>query len=137
MRTRLQKLWLVLTVAYAVIRIALAHRYLRKFGLSVPAFAAIELTSSVLFGFASGRFVPAVVDRHRRHMVGWGSATLVGFMAPDLFAMVTTRRIPQRMLKFLAFFIFVTLGISAISLFRRIRTANAESHGESHGESEP
>jgi hypothetical protein len=130
MRTRLQKLWLGIAVAYALIRIALAQRYLSSFGLSIPAFAAIELCSSVLFGFASGRFVPAVVDRHRRHIAMWGPATLVGFLAPDLFAVITTPKAPKKLLAQLIIVIVGSLAFSGYELIRRIKKAKTVSAAE-------
>jgi hypothetical protein len=125
MRSRLQIIWLGATLAYALVRIALADRYFAKYGLSVPAFAALELGSSALFGFASGRFIPAVVDRHRRHTFGWGAATLVGFGAPDLFAVITIRRIPHNLLVILVVIIVGSLTFSGYELSRRVRTARA------------
>ncbi len=126
MRTRLQTIWLFATIGYALVRIALADRYLSKYGLSVPAFAAIELSSSALFGFASGRFVPAVADRQPKAMASWGLATLIGFGAPDLFAVVTTHRIPRNLLVTLVVVIVGSLTFSAFELSRRIRHARRE-----------
>jgi hypothetical protein len=129
MRSRLQLLWLLVTLAYAGVRIALASRYLAGYGLSIPIFAVIELASSALFGFASGRFVPALAartgpdGRHWRELINWGAATLIGFAAPDAFVFATTRRVPFQTLILLIFFVTASMVFSSFTLRRRVRAA--------------
>jgi hypothetical protein len=125
MRSRLQLLWLLVTLVYAGIRIALASRYLAGYGLSIPVFAVIELASSALFGFASGRLVPALADRtmpgkHTKQSINWGAATLVGFAAPDAFVFATTRSVPFQTLLVLIIFVTGSLTFSSVSLRRRV-----------------
>jgi hypothetical protein len=126
MRSRLQMLWFLVTVGYAVLRIALARRFLSRYGLSIPQFAVIEILSSALFGFASGRLIPRLA--HRRNMsekalrvtLGWGVATVIGFAAPDVFVFATTRRVPIQMLVLLVMFVMGSLSFSSFMIRRRV-----------------
>jgi hypothetical protein len=142
MRSRLQLLWLVVTLAYAGARIALAARYLAGYGLNIAVFAVIEVISSALFGFASGRFVPALAASrsahersqvgHVRDLINWGAATLVGFAAPDAFVFATTKQVPFQTLLILICFVVLSMSFSWYTLRRRVDAVRNERSNE-HG----
>ena len=136
MRRRLQGLWIVTTVTYAFVRIFLASKFLAKYGLRTRWFAAIELPSALLFGFASGRLVGALLDWHAhgrrgwlRGRIVWGTLTAVGFIAPDVYVFASTRHLPRPLFVVLVVFVVASLVLSALSFWRRV---SQESHEPGH-----
>ncbi len=117
---RWEKIWVVLTVGYAFVRIALADRFFSEYGLSVWWFAAVELSSSALFGVSSARFVKSVVTDAVKNRIPWAFGTLVGFTAPDAFVFWSTRRLPHSLLAAFAAFVTVSVITSVVSVRRRI-----------------
>jgi hypothetical protein len=128
---RWERIWVVLTVGYAFVRIALADRFFSEYGLSVWWFAAVELSSSALFGVSSARFVKSVVTVTGTHRIPWAFATLVGFTAPDAFVFWSTRRLPHSLLAAFAGFVGVSVITSVISVRRRISKGKSLPPGSS------
>jgi hypothetical protein len=110
----------LVTVAYAFVRIELADKFLTEYGLSIWWFAAIEISSSILFGVASARFVKAVLDPEAKHRNLWGLGTLIGFTAPDAFVFISTKTLPKSVLETLVLFVLVSVVSSVVSIRRRI-----------------
>ena len=138
MRRRLQGLWIATTVAYAFVRIFLASKFLARYGLRTRWFAAIELPSALLFGFASGRLVGALLDWHAhgrrgwlRGRIAWGTLTAVGFLAPDVYVFASTRHLPRPLFVALVVFVVASVALSALSFSRRVRK---QSHEPDHDE---
>ena len=123
-RRSIEHAWIVATLLYAAFRIALAERFLAKYGLNVGWFALIEVISSLLFGLASGRFVGAVLDRHRRAF-GWAGLTVVGYAAPDAYVFESTHRLPRGILAIMLGFIALSMAVSFFSLQHRLREERA------------
>jgi lysylphosphatidylglycerol synthetase-like protein (DUF2156 family) len=123
-RRSIEHAWIVATLVYAAFRIALAQRFLAKYGLNVGWFALLEVLSSLLFGLASGRFVGAVLDRHRRAF-GWAGLTVVGYAAPDAYVFKSTHRLPRGLLAVMLVFIALSMAVSFFSLQHRLREERA------------
>ncbi len=120
-----ERLWILLSVGYAVVRIVLADRFLAEYGLSIRWFAAIEIGSSLLFAVSSARFIRTIVDATHRHRLLWAFGTLIGFASPDLFVFATTRHLPKTLLVILVVVAIITLGVSAGTFTRRVRAARS------------
>ncbi len=141
MRFRLQLLWLATTLSYALLRIALAQRFLSQYGLNVTRFAMVELASSTLFGVASGRLIPALVAKRQlpsngwKPTISWGMATVVGFATPDIYIFRSTHRVPIQVLAVLLSVVTLSMIVLVFELRRKLRTTqDACSPNVSHGD---
>jgi hypothetical protein len=120
---RLVKLtWYTVSALYALLRVALAARFAGPYGLSVPWFAVVELTSTVPYAVGVARTVAALADRRLDRALRWGPIAFAGWIAPDLFVLATTHRPPV----WLVVVVLVWLSISGVlgvrSLTTQIRT---------------
>ena len=93
-RRRLEWAWYGISLLYCCVRVYLADRYVRRYGLDVPAFAVVEFSSTVPYAVGTARLVGALVDRAMRRATFWGLVASAGFVAPDLFTLVTADRTP-------------------------------------------
>lgn len=82
-------------MAYAVLRIFLAGRYLGSYGLHAKTFAALELSSSAVLAVASARAVGALLDRRKRSAIEWTLITVAAYLVPDVYVLISTRRVPR------------------------------------------
>ena len=116
-------LWIIASLGYAVLRIALADRYLTKYGLNTLWFALVELLSTLAFGVASARLVGAALDKRFRAAVGWIALTLAGFLSADIYTILATRHLPNHM-NYVVFGV-IALGIvtTVIGLCSQLRQA--------------
>ena len=114
-------MWVIASLAYAVLRISMADRFLKKYGLNTFWFAIIELLATVVFSVASARFVGAVLDRRSKQTFGWLGLTLAGFLAADVYTILVTNQLPDN-ITFLMFFA-ISLGIvgTVVGLFFQLR----------------
>ncbi len=116
-------LWIVASLGYAVLRIALADRYLTKYGLNTLWFALVELLSTLAFGVASARLVGAALDRRFRAAVGWIALTLAGFLSADIYTILATRHLPDHMNYIVFGVIAIGIVTTVIGLCTQLRQA--------------
>lgn len=124
-RTLLSRLWLLGSVAYGGVRALLVWRFLSGYGVNPWGFAAVELGSSALYGWASARVVLAVVDR------SWGLLWRVGplavgtYAAPDIFVFATLGHAPDGLVRTLVGIVGVSALLAAVALVREVRRRRA------------
>ena len=116
---RLERVWILGNIGYAVFRILLARQFLARHGLNVWAFAVVEATSSILWAIGSVRLVRALTGRRRGPALGWGAVATVGFFAPDVYVLTTTHRVPWWIYAVIAVWITVATTVAT----KRIVTA--------------
>ena len=136
----LQGAWVGATLAYGALRVVLAGAFLADYGVNIVVFAIIELTSSYVFGVASGRLVDEVIHGRRGSRIRLGLTTLAGYSAPDVYVIIHAHRFPEGLRNTVLGIVAGTTIVSAAVLVRRIRAErNHEAHESSkvtdHGDS--
>jgi hypothetical protein len=106
---------------YAAFRILLAAGILGHHGLNVWAFTIVEILSSVPWALGSVRLATAVIDRHPARAWRWGTLAVGGFLAPDLFVVITTHHVPWIVYLVIGFWVLIAGGISARRLALEIK----------------
>jgi hypothetical protein len=122
-RQVLERTWLFLSLLYAVCRIVFVGVFLRTYGVSPWVFAAVELSSSLVWGVGSARCVGLVVDRQWRRLRLWGLVTLAGYVAPDTYVFSRAGRMPTSMIVVLVAVVVISLVSTAVWLLRSVRGA--------------
>ena len=121
----LERLWIVGSIAYGGLRIFVADRTVRRYGVNIWAFGCVELSTSWVYGLSTARVVGALVDRKMRPAVRWGAAAAGSFLAPESFVVLTGRHMPLAVYLVVAG-LLTTLGTAAtVSLVRNVRAARA------------
>ena len=120
-RRVLERLWIVGSVAYGGLRVFIADRTVKRYGVNIWAFAGVELVTSFIYGLSSARVVGALIDRRADRAVRWGVLTAVSFLAPETFILLTGRRMPT-VVYIVIGALLATLGtVAAVSLRRKVR----------------
>jgi len=88
------RLWVALVMLWAGIRILAVEVWLVGYGVNIWWFAAIELSSSVVYGTSSARLVHALAQRDRKQSARWGFLTLIGYVLPDTYMLSSGRAMP-------------------------------------------
>jgi hypothetical protein len=125
-RRRLEHAWFFVVVAYALIRIFLADKFLAKYGLPIKPFAVVEIMSSMVYALASARFIGALVDNHNRKAGFFGLCSLVGFGAPDVFVIAASDHIPRSIYVVLALIVLGTAVYTIRELRSKMRKARVQ-----------
>ena len=109
------------SVAYGGLRIFVADRTVKRYGVNIWGFAAVELSTSWLYGLATARVVGSLVDRRLRRAVRWGVAGAVTFLAPESFVLLTGRRMPTVVYVVIGALVAMFGTVAAVSLVRKVR----------------
>ena len=122
-----ERVWFLLSLGYAALRVLGANAFLVKYGLNIAVFATIEFVSSAGLAFASARFVQSVVDRKHGAARGWFVAVIAGFATPDIYAIVVTHKVPPTLLALIAAMLLGSSCVALLGFRRRVRQARHES----------
>jgi len=120
-RRRLERLWIVGSVAYGALRIVVADRTVRRYGVNIWAFATIELSTSWLYGLSTARVVGALVDRALRTALRWGVLATATFFAPESFIVLTGRDMPAAVYLVIGGLLATVGTFATVSLVRNVR----------------
>ncbi len=138
-----ERLWFVLSLGYAAIRVLGASAFLEKYGLNIVVFAIVEFVSSSFLAVASAHVVRNVVggvddallsfgvdrrndERRVARARRWVAVVVVCFAAPDVYAYLATDHLPPALIVLLVVALIVSALTSVIVIARRIRDARAE-----------
>ena len=113
--------WILASIAYGVLRVVLAGTLLSDYGLNVAVFAVVEITSSAVFGIASGRLVESLLHRQRRNRALLVLATLAGYSAPDVYMLGFADEYPANVRNSVIAIIAMSAIVSFVALLRRLR----------------
>ncbi len=125
-RQKAEKLWLVASVLYGLLRSALVWKFLAKYGVNPWLYLIVEITSSYFYGLGSARVVAAVVDRIWRALRCWIPLALVAYFAPEAYIFVSAGKLPTDVLGVLLGIIGVAAVAAGFSLVSQIRTARRQ-----------
>ncbi|NBQ45848.1 MAG: hypothetical protein EBU37_07290, partial [Actinobacteria bacterium] len=87
-------IWIVGSVAYGGVRIALVWRYLQRFGVNLWIFSFIELLSSLIYGISSAHVVKTGLRRAWLAMRKWFLIAVASYFAPDIYVFASARDLP-------------------------------------------
>ncbi|MCX6535272.1 MAG: hypothetical protein NT119_01760 [Actinobacteria bacterium] len=90
----LSVMWMVLVLLWSVARICAVSVWLSEYGISTKIFAAIEISSSLIYGASSAKAVSDHVSKQSRSFLIWGLIAFVSYIAPDAFVFVNSRSMP-------------------------------------------
>ena len=125
-RQKAEKLWLVASVLYGVLRSALVWKFLAKYGVNPWFYLVVELSSSYFYGLGSARVVASVVDKIWRALRFWIPVALVAYFAPEAYIFVSAGKLPTDVLGVLLGIIGVAAVAAGFSLVSQIRTARRQ-----------
>jgi len=90
----LSAMWILLVMLWSVARICAVSVWLSEYGISTKIFAAVEISSSLIYGASSAKAVLNHVSKQRRSYLIWGLIACVSFIAPDAYVFVNSRSMP-------------------------------------------
>ncbi|NBR99925.1 MAG: hypothetical protein EBT42_06095 [Actinobacteria bacterium] len=90
----LSAMWILLVMLWSVARICAVSVWLSEYGISTKIFAAVEISSSLIYGASSAKAVLNHVSKQRRSYLIWGLIACVSYIAPDAFVFVNSRSMP-------------------------------------------
>ena len=90
----LSAMWILLVMLWSVARICAVSVWLSEYGISTKIFAAVEISSSLIYGASSAKAVSNHFSRQRRSYLIWGLLAFVSYIAPDAFVFVNSRSMP-------------------------------------------
>lgn len=125
-RRALEGGWIVASVIYGGIRSALVWAFLRQYGVNIAGFIAIEVVSSAVYGLSSARVVGAAVDADWRRLRSWIPLAVLSYFAPDAFVFASAGRMPDDVLAILVGVVLVTIALSTVAFFARVRAARRD-----------
>ncbi len=121
--------WVLVVVAYGALRVLVVTVLLSSYGVRPLVFAAVELSSSVVYGIGSAHVVGALADRRHDTLRRWAPVTVAGFLAPDVYVLVSGRGMPVFGLVAVVGFSTVTATLTVRDVRRRARAAAASAAG--------
>jgi hypothetical protein len=122
-RQNLERLWIVLGLAYGVFRVIIANATVRKYGVNIWAFAVIEIGSSFPYSLGTARLVGSLVDHDRPRAVRWGVVSLVCYAAPEAFILLTGHDMPPEIYIVIGVILVVLGTIAAIGIVRKVKAS--------------
>jgi len=90
----LSAMWILLVMLWSVARICAVSVWLSEYGISTKIFAAVEISSSLIYGASSAKAVLNHVSKQRRSYLIWGLIACFSYIAPDAFVFVNSRSMP-------------------------------------------
>lgn len=122
-QTILERSWVGVALAYGMVRILLADRFLAEYGLSTKVFALIELSSSLLYGFALLHVVRNFAIEEHGRTIRWGMLGLVGFASPDIYVFAKIRKVPTSLVVILVVIVVLSLVASIVAVRKKLASA--------------
>lgn len=87
-RARLTRIWVVLVVAWSMVRAFIVWRTLTPYGVSAWIYLAIDIACWWPFAISTARLVGALADRQVGPAWRWGAASAVTDLLPDMYLCV-------------------------------------------------
>jgi hypothetical protein len=104
----LERVWILLGLAWAVFRVVVAKATVEKYGVNIAAFAVLEIAVAWPHALGSARVVTKLIDRNPNGALPWGLLLAVTHVAPELYIAVVGSHMP--------FGVYVSLGAVVVGL---------------------
>jgi len=107
-RRNAERIWVVATVAWGLLRVLVVWHYLAHYGVNPWVYLFIEVATSAPYGVATARLVTSLIDKQMRSAYRWAMASAALFVAPDLYLVASGRSMPV--------YVYVTIGMLVVGL---------------------
>lgn len=128
--------WFLGVAAWAAFRITMVGTWLSDYGVNTWIFAAVEISSSIPYGYGSARFVRALVEKQNRSALSWGVITAAGYVAPDVYMLTAGRSMPPTTYVIIIFIVLCLALVSVGMLIRQYKELLSSRRAHGHGRSE-
>ena len=115
---------------WSLVRTLAVRLGLHRYGVNMWVFAVLDLASAGVLAVSTPRTVFAVVDLQWRRAVAWGCITAVGFIAPDIYVLLSTGHMPRATMIVVLAIVAVSVTASAVGVARQIRLARRAAHAQ-------
>ncbi|MCX6452329.1 MAG: hypothetical protein NT174_04540 [Actinobacteria bacterium] len=120
-RRLLERLWVVLVIAYGAGRAFVVWKALGRYGVNPWLYLALDVTSSWPYAVATARLVTSVIDREFSRARSWGVLAAVTFLIPDIYILAVARRVPTEVYAIIIAIVSLLALSAIVSLFVKIR----------------
>ncbi len=120
-RKRIERGWILVSIAYGGLRTALVWKFLAKYGVNPYVFGVIEFISAAIYGKSSALVVGAVVDSVWTRLRTWLPIAVLSYFGPDAYVFLSTGRLPKDVFVILISVATVTLVLTGVVMFAPIR----------------
>ena len=86
--------WMVVVLLWSVARIFAVSVWLSEYGISTKIFAAVEISSSLIYGASSAKAVSNHFREQKLSVLFWGFIAFVSYITPDAYVLVNGRTLP-------------------------------------------
>ena len=124
-RSKIERLWIIASIAYGGLRTAVVWRYLDDYGVNTYAFGIVEFSTAAIYGLSSARVIGSVVDRNKRNLAMWSPVAFLSFFAPDLFVFLSAGEMPSSLFEILISVVVFTTLIGVVSFVSQVRKARS------------
>ncbi len=120
-RKNTEKYWLLICLAYSVLRSIVVYIIFGKNGVNPIWYFFCDFVSSIFFSLASFRFVTSLIDKKHRNEFVYGLLSSLAFFAPDLFILMTGEGISKTAILLFCIYLIITVGITGYSIYKDYR----------------
>ncbi len=121
-RMTLSVTWVVVVLLWSVARICAVSVWLSEYGISTKIFAAVEISSSLIYGVSSAKAVSSHFSKQKLSLLVWGLITLVSYITPDAYVLVNGRTLPTI---YYVVIVFLAVSFGAYAVFTIARAARS------------
>jgi len=121
-RMTLSVTWVVVVLLWSVARICAVSVWLSEYGISTKIFAAVEISSSLIYGASSAKAVSSYFSKQKLSVLFWGLITFVSYITPDVYVLVNGRTLPTI---YYVVIVFLAVSFGAYAVFTITRAARS------------
>ena len=124
-RRLLSRAWAIVVIAWAFGRTLLVWAAVGDYGINPWIYLVIDLACASVDAITTPRTVLALIDGRHSEAMGWGSASLVAFIIPDIYIFIGTDRLPKSIVTIVCIVIVATLTFTIIGVRRKVLAGRA------------
>jgi hypothetical protein len=113
---------MVVVLLWSVARICAVSVWLSDYGISTKIFAAVEISSSLIYGASSAKAVSSHLSKQKLSGLFWGLIAFVSYITPDAYVLVNGRTLPTI---YYVVIVFLAVSFGAYAVFVIARAARS------------
>ena len=135
-RKRLELLWIGVGFSYSLFRVWVANVTVKKYGVPILWFAAVEVLSSFPYSLGTARVVARLVDREYPAALRWGLLAAATFVAPEVYIVAASRHhcrrnpechaMPTSVYVVLGLIVVVLGSVAVVGVTRKVKQTRLE-----------
>ena len=90
----LSVIWMVVVMLWSAARILAVSVWLSEYGISTKIFAAVEISSSLIYGASSAKAVSNYFRKQKLSVLFWGFIAFASYITPDAYVLINGRTLP-------------------------------------------